>query len=96
MREIKLVESKPVEIGLALETRSSQSQESTPSLVAGFAVSLATRLSSAQSQSGLEKLEKEGELLPTSRPNQIISSQQISHVARVRGVNLVAVQGVAR
>ena len=79
------MENELLEIGLAVETRSSQSQESSPSLVAGFAVSLATRLSSAQSQSGLEKLEKEGELLPTSRPNQIISSQQISHVARVRG-----------
>ena len=86
MREIKLVDSKLVEIGLAVETRSSQSQESSPSLVAGFAVSLATRVSTAQSPSGLEKLEKEGELLPTRRPNQIISAKQISHVARVRGV----------
>ena len=44
MREIKLVDSKLVEIGLAVETRSSQSQELSPSLVAGFAVSLATRV----------------------------------------------------
>ena len=86
MREIKLVESKPVEIGLALETRSSQSQESSPSLAAGFAVSLATRVSTAQSPSGLEKLEKEGELLPIRKPNQIISVKQMSHVARVQRV----------
>ena len=83
MREIKLVDSKLVEIGLAVETRSSQSQESSPSLVAGFAVSLATRVSPACSPFGLEKLEKWGELLPTRRSNQIISAQQISHVARV-------------
>ena len=63
-REIKLVESELVEIGLAVETRSSQSQESSQSLVAGFAVSLATRVSTTHSLSRLEKLEKEGELLP--------------------------------
>ena len=62
-----------------------QSPESSPSLVAGFAVSLATRVSPACSPFGLEKLEKWGELLPTRRSNQIISAQQISHVARVRG-----------
>ena len=61
-REIKLVESELLEIGLAVETRSSQIQESSQSLVAGFAVSLTTRVS--HSLSRLEKLEKEGELLP--------------------------------
>ena len=53
-----------MEIGLAVETRSSQSQESSQSLVAGFAVSLTTRVSTTHSLSRLEKLEKEGELLP--------------------------------
>ena len=80
------MESELVEIGLAVETRSSQSQESSQSLVAGFAVSLTTRVSTTHSLSRLEKLEKEGELLPIRKPNQIISVKQMSHVARVQRV----------